>query len=66
MKSCICNGVKQGGSLSPNFFRAYFNTLLGILRNCNIGCRYGNHYMGVTCSVLSPTFTGLQEMLNFL
>ena len=38
-------------------------------RNCNIRCRYGNHYMGVYCyaddlSLLFPTFTGLQEMLK--
>ena len=62
MKSSINNGVKQGGCLSPNLFYVYLNKL--ILRNCNIGCRYGNHYMGVYCyaedlSVLSPTFTGL-------
>ena len=45
------------------------NKLIEILRNYNIGCRYGNHYMGVYCyaddlSLLSPTFTGLQEMLK--
>ena len=64
-----CNGVKQGGCLSPNLFGVYLNKLIEILRNCNIGCRYGNHYMGVYCyaddlSLLSPTFTGLQEMLK--
>ena len=69
MKSSISNGVKQGGCLSPNLFSVYLNKLIEILRNCNIGCRYGNHYMGVYCyaddlSLLSPTFTGLQEMLK--
>ena len=69
MKSSIGNGVKQGGCLSPNLFSVYLNKLIEILRNCNIGCRYGNHYMGVYCyaddlSLLSPTFTGLQEMLK--
>ena len=63
-ESSISIGVKQGGCLSPNLFSVYLNKLIEILRNCNIGCRYGNH-MGVYCyaddlSLLSPTFTGLQ------
>ena len=37
--------------------------------NSNIGCRYGNHYMGVYCyaddiGLLSPTLSGLKEMLK--
>ena len=45
------------------------NKLIKILRNSNSGCRYGNHYMGLYCYVddlilLSPTYTGLQVMLN--
>ena len=68
MKS-ISDGVKQGGCLSPNLFSVYLNKLVEILRKCNIGFRYGNYYMGVYCyaddlSLLSPTFTGLQEMLK--
>ena len=43
MKSSISNGVKQGGCLSPNLFSVYLNKLIEILKNCNIGCRYGNH-----------------------
>ena len=69
LKSSISNAVKQGGCLSPNLFSVYLNKIIEILRKCNIGCRYGNHYMGVYCypddlSLLSPTFTGLQEMLK--
>ena len=69
MKSSISNGVKQGGCLSLNLFSVYLNRLIEILRKCNIGCRYGNHYMGVYCyaddlSLIAPTFTGLQEMLK--
>ena len=50
-------------------FSVYLNKLIEILRNSNIGCRYGNHYMGVYCyaddlTLLSPTYTGLQEMLK--
>ena len=71
MKSSISNRVKHGGCLSLNLFSVYLNKLIEILRNCNIGCRYGNHYMGVYCyaddlSLLSPTFTGLQDMLKIL
>ena len=65
----ISNGVKQGGCISPNLFSVYLNKLIEILRKCNIGCRYRNHYMGVYCyaddlSLLSPSFTELQEMLK--
>ena len=43
--------------------------MIEILRECNIGCKYENHYMGVYCysddhNLLSPTLTGLQEMLK--
>ena len=65
----ISNGVKQGGCLSPNLFSVYVNHLITKLRSSNLGCRYGNEYMGVYCyaddiSLLSPTFTGLKEMLK--
>ena len=61
----ISNGVKQGGCLSPNLFSVYVNHLITKLRSSNLGCRYGNEYMGVYCyaddiSLLSPTFTGLK------
>ena len=40
-----------------------------VLRSSNIGYRYGNHAMGVYCyaddfSLLSPTLSGLKEMLD--
>ena len=65
----ISNGVTQGGCLSPNLFCVYVNHLITKLRNSNFGCRYGNEYMGVYCyaddiSSLSPTLTGLKEMLK--
>ena len=65
----ISNGVKQGGCLSPNLFSVYVNHLIKKLRNSNLSCRYGNEYMGIYCyadniSLLSPTFTGLKEMLQ--
>ena len=65
----ISNGVKQGGCLSLNLFSIYVNHLITKLRNSNLGCRYGTEYMCVYCyaddiSLLSPTFTGLNEMLK--
>ena len=45
----ISNGVKQGGCLSPNLFSVYVNHLITKLRSSNLGCRYGNEYMGVYC-----------------
>ena len=50
-------------------FNVYLNKLIENLRTSNIGCKYGNQYMGVFCaaddlSLLSPPFTGLQEMLR--
>ena len=46
----------------------YLDILLVILRKSNVGCRYRNHYMGAFCyddkSLLSPTVSGLQNMLK--
>ena len=58
----IYNGVKQ-------VFSIYLNDLIDVLRSSNIGCKYDNHYMGVSCyaddiGLLSPTLSGLKEMLK--
>ena len=68
-KCKICNGVKQGGCLSPSLFSISLNNLIINLRNSNIGCKYGSEYMGVfgyaaDLSLLCPSFTGIKEMLN--
>ena len=61
--------MKQGGCLFPNLFSVYVNHFITKLHSSNLGCRYGNEYMGVYCyaddiSLLSPTFTVLKEMLK--
>ena len=59
-------------SLDSVHVHNYLNKLIEVLRNSNFWCRYSSQYMGVYCSVddlslLSPTYTGLQEFVfNFL
>ena len=52
-----------------NQYSIYFNDLIYVLCSSNIGCRYGNHYMGVYCyaydiGLLYPTLSGLKEILK--
>ncbi len=42
----ICNGVKQGGVLSPILFAVYIDGLLARLKESGIGCYMGNSYVG--------------------
>ena len=68
-QSNIKNRVEQSGCLSLSLFNVYLNKLIEIFKTSNVGCRYGSQYMGVYCyaddlSLLSPSFTGLQEMLR--
>ena len=65
----ISNRVKQGGCLSPTLFSLYINNLINILRQNNIGCRYGPHYIGFygyadDISLLCPTVSRMKEMLK--
>ena len=42
----VCNGVKQGGVLSPILFAMYIDGLLVRLKESGIGCCMGNSYVG--------------------
>ena len=61
--------VKQGGCLSPSLFSVYLNKLIEIFGTSNVGCRYsqcmGVYYYADDLSLLSTSFTGLQEMLRY-
>ena len=41
----VCNGVKQGGILSPQFFNVYMNDPSITLNNTNIGGQVGKPSM---------------------
>ena len=65
----VGNEVKQGGVLSPILFTVYLGSLTKTLKQRNIGCKIGNKFLGVfgyadDLTLLCPTLSGLQEMLN--
>lgn len=63
------NGVRQGGVLSPILFTVYLDMLISELKSCGAGCWLGHHYYGGLVSaddisLLSPSVTGLQRMVD--
>jgi hypothetical protein len=42
----VCNGVKQGGILSPILFCIYIDVLLDRLKHARVGCFIGNNFIG--------------------
>lgn len=66
----VCNGVRQGGILSPIFFNVYIDDLSTGLTNLNIGCNfndvYVNHLVYADDTVLiAPSPSALQELINY-
>ena len=43
----VCNGVKQGGVLSPVLFCVYIDGLLISLHRAGLGCHIGHMFVGV-------------------
>jgi len=65
----ICNGVRQGGILSPFLFGVYIDELSLCLRSVNIGCRLSNmivnHLLFADYAVIfAPSAKGLQRLLD--
>ena len=65
----ISNGVRQGAVSSPVLFSFYIDTLFIILQDSGYGCHIDHLYYGVFAYaddivLLSPSRTGLQQMLN--
>ena len=65
----IGNGVKQGGVLSPHFYRIYTEDLFTLLRKKKTGCWVEGKFVGILRYVddlllLSPSLDGLQEMIK--
>lgn len=63
-----CNGIRQGGVVSPVLFCVYMDGLLNRLQKEGIGCWIGGHYFGAQgyaddLKLLVPTSQGLQKML---
>ncbi len=65
----VCNGVNQGGVLSPILFAVYIDGLLGRLKESGIGCYMRNSYAGGMgysddIKLLCPTLNGMQHMVD--
>jgi hypothetical protein len=64
-----CNGIRQGGVISPVLFCIYIDELLLKLARKGSGCWVGSHYYGALgyaddLTLLSPSVSGLRAMLN--
>ena len=65
----VCNGVKQGGVLSPILFNLYIDGLLIRLQKSGVGCHMNNIYMGALSyaddiTISCPSLYGLNIMLD--
>lgn len=64
-----CNGVKQGGVLSPVLFCLYMDGLLNKLSHAGVGCYMGEMFVGALAYaddivLISPTPSAMNNMLS--
>ncbi len=64
-----CNGLRQGGVLSPALFNVYMDDLSKVLIESKLGCMINgvmlNHFMYADdCIVCAPSPQGLQKILD--
>ena len=69
MSVSICNGVKQGGVISPILFTVYIDELLYRLSNSHCGCFIGNQFHGAygyadDVILLAPSLYSSRKLLN--
>ena len=65
----VCNGIKQGGILSPKFINIYVDVLSQQLNKVMVGCcmngKVINHlYYADDLVLLSPSAHGMQKLLS--
>ena len=64
-----CNGVKQGGVLSPLLFTIYLDRLILSLKDLGVGCHLNGMFVGAfsyadDVTLLAPTYMALKATLN--
>ena len=65
----VCNGVRQGGVLSPILFTVYLDELISKLSEADIGCHFDHYFAGILCYaddivLLSPSPSALRLQLQ--
>ena len=67
----VCNGVKQGGVLSPILFAVYVDSLLSRLEQSGVGCHIGAHFVLALAAcdyyvtLVVPSRSGIQFALHY-
>ena len=65
----VCNGVKQGGVLSPILVAVNVDSLLGRLEKSGVGCHICGHFVGALAyaddvTLVAPSRSGIHTLIN--